>query len=199
MPRRVDHGERREELAAAATRVIVNEGMAAASVRRISEEAGYSTGVLTRYFDTKADVILAAVEDAVARFERRLVALTAEHRGLALLEASLEADLPTDAQSIADTRLWLDVWAAAPTEPRIRAACQELYRAWHHHLRASLDQAIADGDISPVADPGREVDRLVATVDGLSLRATIDPDTWPPPALRQVLADALETIGHPAG
>lgn len=41
MPRRVDHGERREELAAAATRVIVNEGMAAASVRRISEEAGY--------------------------------------------------------------------------------------------------------------------------------------------------------------
>lgn len=112
---------------------------------------------MTRYVDTKADVILAAVEDAVARFERRLVALTAEHRGLALLEASLEADLPTDAQ------------------------------------------AIADGDISPVADPGREVDRLVATVDGLSLRATIDPETWPPPALRKVLADALETIGHPAG
>lgn len=96
-------------------------------------------------------------------------------------------------------RLWLDVWAAAPTEPRIRAACQQLYGAWHQHLRAALDQAIADGDISPVADTGREVDRLVATVDGLSLRATIDPDTWPPPTLRRILADALATIGRPAG
>lgn len=196
MPRRADHAERRQQLTAAATRVIATEGLAAATVRRISDEAGHSTGVLTRYFDSKADVILAAVDEAVGRFEQRITRATRHARGLARLEALLVSDLPDDAETDADTRLWLDLWAAAPTDPQIAAACRHLYQRWREELTSAMEEAVADGDLPPEIATPRQMDLLIATVDGLCVQAIIDPDRVSPADLKRSVADHLAHLAH---
>ena len=50
MPKVVDHDERREDVAEAAWRVIGRDGLEGATLREISREAGFTTGVIQHYF-----------------------------------------------------------------------------------------------------------------------------------------------------
>jgi AcrR family transcriptional regulator len=73
MPKRVDHGTRREEIARAALRLCVREGLASVTVGRVAAEASISKGLVQHYFPAKEALLrLAAatqrhdIESAVA-------------------------------------------------------------------------------------------------------------------------------------
>ena len=85
MPKAVDHEARRAELLAATWRVIARDGIEGATVRRISREAGYSTGVLTHYFQNKEDVLRTALQASFTQTRTRMAADTASSSGVASL------------------------------------------------------------------------------------------------------------------
>src|SRR5260370_33727298 len=62
MAKSIDHDQQREIFAAAALEVITKEGIAGLTVRRVSEQAGDTTGALTHYFRSKDQLLLAASE-----------------------------------------------------------------------------------------------------------------------------------------
>src|SRR5438128_792309 len=72
MPKIVDHAQRRDEIALVACRVVAQHGFDGASMVRIAHEAGYTTGMLAHYFDTKQDIIIAALRLILRRIEERL-------------------------------------------------------------------------------------------------------------------------------
>ncbi|MBW0103982.1 TetR/AcrR family transcriptional regulator, partial [Pseudonocardia sp. KRD291] len=57
MPKIVDHDQRREEILDAAIRVIGTVGIDHATTRAIARESGYSTGVLSHYFEDKDELL----------------------------------------------------------------------------------------------------------------------------------------------
>src|SRR6516225_5909049 len=70
MPKIVDHAQRRDEIALVACRVVAAHGFDGASMVRIARESGYTTGMLAHYFDSKQDIITAALPiDAHRRIE----------------------------------------------------------------------------------------------------------------------------------
>lgn len=58
------------DLIEAATRVIAEDGLEAATTARIARRAGVSVGSLYQYFDRKEDIYLAVIEAITARIER---------------------------------------------------------------------------------------------------------------------------------
>ncbi|GAA1004513.1 hypothetical protein Aple_071710 [Acrocarpospora pleiomorpha] len=73
MPKRVDHDVRRGEIARAALRLCVGEGLASVTIGRVAAEAAISKGLVQHYFPTKEALLqLAAtlqrrdIESAVA-------------------------------------------------------------------------------------------------------------------------------------
>src|ERR1700728_3455132 len=76
MPKIVDHDQRRDEIALVACRVVADYGFDQATVVRIAREAGYTTGMVAHYFDTKQDIIIAALRLILRRIEERLAAAT---------------------------------------------------------------------------------------------------------------------------
>ena len=64
--------ERREQLIAAAARVIARSGYDAATVRDVAREAGVSTGVIAYYFDGKDDLFAHVLRAASRAFRARL-------------------------------------------------------------------------------------------------------------------------------
>ena len=61
MPKLVDHDQRRREIAAALTRLIVRVGVEGASVRAVAAEAGWSMGAVRYYFGTQEELLRFAV------------------------------------------------------------------------------------------------------------------------------------------
>ena len=72
MPKIVDHAKRREEIALVACKVVADHGFEQATVARIARAAGYTTGMVAHYYDSKQDIILAALRIILLRIEERL-------------------------------------------------------------------------------------------------------------------------------
>ena len=72
MPKIVDHAQRRDQIALVACRVVAAHGFERASMVRIAREAGYTTGMLAHYFDSKQDIIIAALRLILRRIDERL-------------------------------------------------------------------------------------------------------------------------------
>jgi AcrR family transcriptional regulator len=63
---RLEADERRSQILAAARRIFVTAGPAAASTAAIAEEAGVTRGLVHHYYGTKRELYLAVVEDLAA-------------------------------------------------------------------------------------------------------------------------------------
>src|ERR1700740_734478 len=96
MPKIVDHAQRRDEIALVACRVVAEHGFDQASMVLIAREAGYTTGMLAHYFDTKQESSIASLRLILRRIEERLLRPAVSGAPPDLLTLLTEA-LPVDA------------------------------------------------------------------------------------------------------
>ena len=61
-------------------------------------------------------------------------------------------------------------------------------------LAVVLDQARQRGQLPHHDDSGTQAERLIAVVDGISLQALFDPDSWPPERQLAHLDDVLADL-----
>jgi AcrR family transcriptional regulator len=197
VPKQVDHDARREALASAVWRVIMREGIEAASLRRVAAEAGWSTGSLRHYFATQSELLAFAMELVVQRVERRLDAIDPAGDPRAIAAQVLHEVLPLDPERLAEAQVWLAFTARSLVDPELR----ELRDRAHGGLR-SLCRSAAELLGVPAADLDAAAERLQALVDGLALHAVLDPATTTPERQRELLAgylDALSSHARPRG
>ena len=194
MPKIVDHGERREEILAAARRVIVRDGLDAATTRAIAAEAGYSHGVLAHYFADKDAILLSALRSSHEDIEERLTAKIAGRGPLAALRELLLDNLPLDPQRADETRLEMTFWSRALAS----SALAEVQRAEHAKLRDGvvllLGMAADAGEAEPRSASAETADRLLALIDGLSVHHLLYPDRVPAARVRTLMEAELAAL-----
>jgi len=159
--------ERIEAILDAATGILIDEGYARLSTRKIAARAGVRPGHLQYYYPTKQDVVRGLLERYLERatraFSERMAAgaTTPKER----LDATLDGIL-SDQQSAATCRFFWELWALAARDPAVADAMQAFYRAyWRNLVAALLDAQPALG--RPRAE--RRAALLVATLEGLTL------------------------------
>jgi AcrR family transcriptional regulator len=197
VPKAVDHHLRRAELVGATWRVIADEGIGAATIRRIAEVAECTTGRVTHYFASKDEVLLAAlqqVHDAVgARMLRHLQHLQQEDPPAALRAVLLEA-LPLDDEKLLEWRVMLAFFGRSFASDQLRTEQERRYDAW----RALLDHLVTGAAPErSIAERRALVDLITATVDGLGTHAVLEPSTFSPPRLRRVVDLLVEASSSP--
>jgi TetR/AcrR family transcriptional regulator, transcriptional repressor of bet genes len=176
MPKVVDHEERRAELAAAVWRVASREGLEAVTVRRVAEEAGWSTGALVHYFADKEELIRFAFRTGADRVGRRLAALDERTPDpLERARAQLLEGLPLDRERQDEVRVWFAFLGLALTRPPLARMQRVAYRAWRDRIADRLREAQEDGSVRADADCTAEAAALVGLVDGLAVQATFEP------------------------
>ncbi|MFC4906005.1 TetR/AcrR family transcriptional regulator [Actinomadura gamaensis] len=110
MPKKVDHEQRRRQIAGALLRIAGERGLRAATMREVAAEAGVSLRLVQYYFDTKQELLLGAVPYLGEQMSARMVARIGEESGgasppppRAVLEGALTAVMPLDDEG---RRLW---------------------------------------------------------------------------------------------
>jgi TetR/AcrR family transcriptional repressor of bet genes len=190
VPKVVDHAQRRRELVAATWAVVAAEGIEAATVRRIAEEAGCTTGRITHYFADKEEVLVAALRQVHRAAGKRMLAAIGPRSGLEALRAVLAEALPLDEERILEWRVWLAFWGSAATSASLQAEQHQRYREWRGLLKRVLATAQLPADI----DLDRLVDQIVALVDGFGLQGVLDPRDPQPEQLASRLNGAVDAL-----
>jgi AcrR family transcriptional regulator len=120
VPKRVDHDERRRELAAALTRCARTRGLHATGFREVAAEAGVSVNLVQYYFPTKADLLLGGLLHLRERIAARLPAPD-DGPPDKRVRAILHELLPTDETRADLYRVHAAYAALAFTEPALAA------------------------------------------------------------------------------
>jgi AcrR family transcriptional regulator len=188
----VDHDDRRRRIAEVCVDVIGREGLEAATIRRIAAEVGFSTTIVTHYFADKQELLLwayrALAEEAEAHF--RDVA----SRDPADLVGCLLAMTAADEVGQRRWRAYVAFWDRASRD-RVFAAEQRM------RIEGALGRIC---EVVRARNGGRgdveRVSRLLnALVQGISVQALIDPDSWSVEQIRNALAHQVETVLGPPG
>jgi len=118
MPKIVDHAQRRDEIAHVACQVVARHGFDQATVARIARAAGYTTGMVAHYYESKQDIILAALRLILLRIEERLTR-ERESGEAGLLEVLSEA-LAIDAQRFTECAFWMAFWGQVSADKKLK-------------------------------------------------------------------------------
>ena len=194
MPKVVDHGTRRREIAAAVWRAVGRVGLDAVTVRDIAREAGYSTGVLAHYFADKDEMLVhslrVSTEQALARLEDR-----GGESGLESLRDGLAGCLPLDEARRDEWRVWLAFWGRAAADETLAAEQRIWYARWRGLVGDRILTCQSEGTLPENLDAAREADTLVALVDGVGLQATLEPERLTAQAQTALLDRHISTLG----
>ena len=135
----------------------------------VARVAGVTTGSLTHYFNDKDQLIAAALEEVIARAHRRGTEAAGN-----LFEATA-AFLPLDADGQLAARVWLAFFDQALTSETLA----DIHRQYYDEFQSSLVERLSKESKVPKERLTMLADAIIAIVDGLLVRATLDPSGWP--------------------
>lgn len=165
MPRVVDHGQRRGEIAEALWRIAAREGLEAVSLSRVAAEAGVSKGRVQHYFASREELLAFTATLLYLRVDERIATALAEaaerDTPLALVRALLAGMLPLDEEGRTDALVGSAFLVRAVGDPEMR----EAYRAGN---RLAVEGLTAKLAAARVVDPDHEATRLFLLARGLT-------------------------------
>lgn len=162
---------RREEILTAMTELLDRVGLAAVRVSDVAAALGVSPSLVFYHFGTKDALVADAFAHAVNRDLQRLDVASAQGADpMDRLRRVLRLYGPTGHAT--GWRLWIDAWALAQREPRIRAVLRRMDQRWCTALRAVVDEGVEQGTFTCL-DPAATVTRVSALLDGLSVAALV--------------------------
>lgn len=156
-----------DEILHAARAVLVEDGYAALTTRKVAERVGVRQSNVQYYFPAKVDLVRALFQDSMARTARVVAERFAAGRASpeARLLGGIEHFLETH-HSREEQRFLRELWALAAHDPEVADVMNQFYRRWVDLTARNLVL------INPALDRGRAQRRallIVSLVDGLSL------------------------------
>ncbi|WP_103543875.1 TetR/AcrR family transcriptional regulator [Streptomyces sp. SM1] len=197
MPRTADHAQRKAQIINGLIRLATRTGLHAVTMRAVAAEAGVSVRLVQYYFETKAQLLLAALGHLEERSHDRWAARLATGQDppspRERVEALLAEALPTDEASRTFHLLWTSCAMLAMTDPELAAQpFVEGPNRLEAQLAELLRQAQNDGVLDAVADPYAEAARLLALSHGLGTCVMVGQRT--PQAATQLLGYHLDRL-----
>lgn len=179
----------------AAWRVVAEQGIPAATMRAIALEAGVSTGFITHYFGDKQELIAEVLRYNNDRALRRVSTAIRNRKGLAAVEAAVEAVLPVDAERRREWQVWVASWGQTSVGEDLAAGLSGGWRGLRLLLAELLGQAVQDGELRDGLSLEYEAQRMLTMVAGAGLLAGVEAPTRVRREVRQMLADHLALLG----
>jgi TetR/AcrR family transcriptional regulator, transcriptional repressor of bet genes len=178
MPKIVDHAQRRDEIALVACRVVAEHGFDQASMVRIAREAGYTTGMLAHYFESKQDIIIAALRLILRRIDERLTHPAGATTRPDLLALLTEA-LPVDEHRRTECAFWTTFWGQVTADKRMKRINAWVHKEYMRLFERCLAQCWSEWPHWPAATREQVLRSLVTFINGLTASAAANPGDWP--------------------
>jgi AcrR family transcriptional regulator len=177
MPKIVDHAQRRDEIALVACRVVAEHGFDQATIVRIAREAGYTTGMVAHYYDTKQEIVIAALRLILHRIEERLTRPAGEEQP-DLLTVLTEA-LPVDEQRFIECAFWTAFWGQVSADKKLKRINGWVHREYMRLFERCLAQGWPAWAQWPAGVRDQVLRSVVTFINGITASAVVSQSDWP--------------------
>ncbi|AGI24328.1 TetR/AcrR family transcriptional regulator [Pseudomonas sp. MT3] len=179
-PQRRTQQERRSEaeqrLLEAARRIVARKGWAGMTLAEVGTEAGYSRGLATHHFGSKAELLRALAGHANACFMDQVRAAPRFARGLQTLIGFVGVYLSPDEDEWLNNRCLLALMAEAVTEDSDTAEVLGEYNAQVvDYLSGHIRHGIEQGEIRAQIDPAAGAALVLGAMRGVMLQYLLKP------------------------
>src|SRR6476646_4562848 len=177
--RRPDDG-RRAQLIAAATRVVARDGVAAATTRRIAQEAGVPHGLVHYWFSGKDELLEEVVHGMLRQLEAVTTAPIAQQPGRSAIDDVIErfrsafAVVEDDDRGRQIALFELTTWSLR--SPGHREVARTQYAAYRATAASVTSGWLAEHKVELPGAPDVLAQFVVALFDGVNLAWLADPD-----------------------
>jgi AcrR family transcriptional regulator len=177
MPKIVDHDRRRDEIALVACRVVAEYGFEQATVVRIAREAGYTTGMVAHYFDTKQEIIVAALRLMLRRVDERLLRNSEGERPDLLV--LLTETLPVDEERYIECAFWTAFWGQVTADRRLKRINAWVHREYQRLYERCLSHAWPEWPRWPAEVRDGVLRSVMTFINGLTASTVASRGDWP--------------------
>ena len=182
-PRRRSQAERTAEsdrrMLEAALKLIGQRGFQATSLAAIGEEAGYSRGLVTERFGSKAGLLWVLVKQLLRVWNQRGRALSDPgHTGIAALGDILDNHRRALEQDEGIRAFYALMFEATGPTPEMRPEFQALHRTFRGDMQKILQAGIDAGEIRADVDPAAQAALLMGTLRGLAFQWLLDEQAF---------------------
>jgi len=191
VPLIVDHDQRRQEVASAVGRLVANSGVQSVTIRATAKEAGFSTAVVSHYFQSKEELISYTYLSARDRTHKRVEHALNANKGI--FECLAEC-LPTTPSQITDWTIWFGLWGMASGNEILKNEKQHGVEDSYQLFETVLKTAIEKGEINPIDDIHQQAQRLMVVINGISTLAVQIPHQWPKATQLSMLKKEIEPL-----
>lgn len=186
--------ERRAQVLYAAAKVISERGAERTRLVDVARAAGVSIGLIQHYFESRDELLAAAFEWSTELWMRDWQAASAREstpprRLVELLRMSaFEAEGWHEVQ----WRIWIEFWSLCDRDQTFRAQYQSLYAKFRQPFYDCIEAGIDAGDFKPDEPVDDVIDRMTGAIEGLRIRALLEPERLPRERMFGLLLVAAE-------
>ena len=184
----VDH-IRKPQILAAAVEVIAQKGVEGLRIADVAEAAGTSPAAVIYWFESRAELLAAALTYAEDSYYEQLGARLAQlenprDRLVALIDSAVGGG---------DWVLWMELWTRSLRDPDLAKARQRLDDRWRSEITEILLAGVASGDFE-VVDTERVTLELAALIDGLAVQTALNDRAVSSEVMRAICIDVAERV-----
>ncbi|WP_133119024.1 TetR/AcrR family transcriptional regulator [Mycolicibacterium agri] len=163
--------ERHGELLAKAVEISAAEGLSAVTLRRVAADLGVTPGLVSHYFSSAEQLIVAAFSKAaLADFAEAQSRVAAAEGPIAKVDALI--DYLLDESSDDASALWLEAWSLGRRNAALAAEANALTDQWLAWLADIVRSGAQSGEFH-VVDADVAARRLLTMIDGLGAQMVV--------------------------
>jgi len=182
----------RERIVAAAARLFAEFGFASSSMPAIAEQSGITAGAIYRHFESKAELLLEVVRQALRSAP---VSARAREHGKIDVTALPEAAASYVAKDLKMMRqLSLEVHAAASRDSGVALLLSEYTVDLRRRISEAIASAQRDGLADSQIDPDLSAQLYATMIMGLNHLDTVNPSLVGNPVWRAFVAERVSVM-----
>lgn len=177
----------------AAIRLLVERGLAGTTLAQIGERAGYSRGLATHRFGSKAGLLRAVLRSISRLWRDKLAAHTRGMRGVEAMCGAVDAQFALLREAPDAVRAMFLLWfVSIDPSTRFRANVRRVHETQRRDVAAWVEDAQAHGEMAADASAERVAEQFCGAMIGIVYQWLVGPDV-PLEAMHQQLKHDIRT------
>ena len=199
MARPSAEAERRHEILEATCDVVAERGFRDLRIADVAKRAGYSTGTVHYYFDSKNELLKEAFRFQSEQSRvRRLGFIDDVDDPVTRLRRMADGYVPSSPVTIRAWRVWLELWVSELGDVTLGNINDVYYGDWRASVLATVEAAKEQG-LLWIDDPVAFSDIYVSMLDGLAIQALIGSEHMTVERMRQTCTAFIDSALPVAG